>query len=111
MGPWAFSIGIMLGFSCLPITSFRISTMSRRPEKATLSLLKSWFNGGMQVCLYRMGLFPLNPDPLMETVAEMFFKYEAIERQISAPKEKPRSPMPGPFTWKARRKKSQEHMS
>ena len=45
----------------------------------------------------------------METVAEMFFKNEAMERQISAPKEMPRSPMRGPFIWKKRRDKSQEH--
>ena len=44
----------------------------------------------------------------METVAEMFFKNEAMERQISAPKEMPRSPMRVPFIWKKRRDKSQE---
>ena len=44
----------------------------------------------------------------MDTVAEMFFKNEAMERQISAPKEMPRSPMRAPFIWKKRRDKSQE---
>uniref|UniRef100_A0A8C6GBE1 Uncharacterized protein n=1 Tax=Mus spicilegus TaxID=10103 RepID=A0A8C6GBE1_MUSSI len=98
MGPLAFSIGIMLGFSQPPTASFRISTMSRMPEKATFILLRSWPNGGIMVCLYLICLFPLNAEPLMETVAETFFKKEAMIRQISAPRERPRSPMSGPFT-------------
>ena len=44
----------------------------------------------------------------MDTVADTFFKNEAMERQISAPKEMPRSPMRAPFIWKKRRDKSQE---
>ena len=44
----------------------------------------------------------------MVTVADTFFKNEAMERQISAPKEMPRRPMPGPFICKKRRDKSQK---
>ena len=45
---------------------------------------------------------------MMETVADTFFKNEAMQRQISAPKEMPRRPMPGPFIWKKRRDKSEK---
>uniref|UniRef100_A0A452FQS6 Uncharacterized protein n=1 Tax=Capra hircus TaxID=9925 RepID=A0A452FQS6_CAPHI len=92
MGPWAFSIGIMQGFSHPPIISFLTSTMSRRPEKATFTRLRSWPSG----CILSPCLFNLYP--LIMTAAEMPFRKEAMERQSSPPFEIPSSPTPGPFT-------------
>ncbi|KAJ1078457.1 hypothetical protein K5549_000639 [Capra hircus] len=96
MGPWAFSIGIMQGFSHPPIISFLTSTMSRRPEKATFIRLRSW---PILFCFFFCKFPPTRAtEPLIMTAAEMPFRKEAMERQSSPPFEIPSSPTPGPFT-------------